>query len=320
MRKLLKRALRNFGYELQRIRRAERGLSLDRLAGEHNCLIAGPFLGELGWELMQWQGYLRQLSKFYSTTIVYGRDSSAYFYKDFATEFRAVNVASWDTDLYILHNYDYDSWANQFRDVDLLVADNRCLGLRSLFDQHFVPFGEPQSENAYDILIHARAIPNLEGNPTKWTRNWALENWNELCNSLKSYRLAAVGVPALSYCPDGALDLRGVETEKLCSILASSRCCIGPSSGVMHLASLCRTPHFVWNATTDYPWFGGSISYRYMRSWNPFGTKVRVLTEKGWQPSPTFVRSELVKFLEDSSRCGFVAKPGFGRCHRSLSQ
>jgi hypothetical protein len=271
------------------------------LAGENNCLIAGPFLGELGWELMQWQGYLRQLSKFYSKTIVYGRHSSAYFYQDFATEFHPVNVTSWDTELYILHNYDYQNWASQFSGVDLLVADNRCLSLRGLFDQHFVPFGESQSENAYDIVIHARAIPNLEGNHKKWMRNWPLENWAELCDSLKSYRLAAVGVPSLSYCPDQVLDLRGIETEKLCSVLASSRCCIGPSSGVMHLASLCRTPHLVWNCAMDHLPFGGNISYRYMRSWNPLGTKVRVLSEMGCQPTPAYIRTELVKFLEHSS-------------------
>jgi hypothetical protein len=299
MRKLIKRTLKIFGYEIQRIPRAERGLSLDRLAGENNCLMAGPFLGELGWELMQWQGYLRQLSKFYSKTVVYGRHSSAYFYKDFSTEFHSVNVTSWDTDVYILHNYDYDSWANQFSGVDLLVADNRCLDLRNLFDQHFVPFGEVRKENSYDIVIHARAIPSLEGNHTKGTRNWPLENWDKLCDILKGYRLAAVGIPSLSYCPAGALDLRGVETEKLCSILASSRCCIGPSSGVMHLASLCRTPHLVWTSATDQPEFGGSISYRYLRSWNPFATKVRVLSKNGWQPSPTYVRTELVKLLED---------------------
>src|SRR4051794_29847562 len=107
MRKLIKRTLKTFGYEIQRIPipTAERSVSLERLAGESNCLIAGPFVGEFGWELMQWQGYLRQLSKFYSKTIVYGRHSSAYFYRDFATEFHAVNVTSWDTNRYVLHNY-----------------------------------------------------------------------------------------------------------------------------------------------------------------------------------------------------------------------
>jgi len=46
-------------------------LSLEDFNGKNDCLIAGPFLGEFGWELMQWQGYIRQLSKFYKNTIVY---------------------------------------------------------------------------------------------------------------------------------------------------------------------------------------------------------------------------------------------------------
>jgi hypothetical protein len=77
-------------------------LFLDDFKGDSDYLIAGPFLGEFGWELMQWQGYIRQLSKFYKHTIVYGRPSSSYFYKDFVSEFRELNVSSWDTDAYIL--------------------------------------------------------------------------------------------------------------------------------------------------------------------------------------------------------------------------
>ena len=55
---------------LRKIFRKKPYLSLDNLKGDSNQLIAGPFLGEFGWELMQWQGYLRQMSKFYKHVIV----------------------------------------------------------------------------------------------------------------------------------------------------------------------------------------------------------------------------------------------------------
>jgi hypothetical protein len=253
-------------------------------------------LGEFGWELMQWQGYVRQLAKFYERTIVYGRESSRYFYRDFASEFRAVAVDSWDTDGYLLHGFDYQAWARQFDGCDVLVADNRCRMLAGLLTQHFIPFGEERPEHAYDMVVHARSIPKLEGNKTKWTRNWPEAHWDELCASFDGLRIAAVGVESLSYAPRGTVDLRGVETEILCSVLASSRLCVGPSSGVMHLASLCRTPHVVWTSDEGIWGFGGSV-FRYVRSWNPFATRVLVIDGMGWQPTPGYVGRNLSAFV-----------------------
>ena len=89
-------------------------------------LVAGPFLGEFGWELMQWQGYIRQLSKFYEHVTVYGRSSSAFLYKDFVSEFIEMDIRSWDTDAYLLRDFNYSEWTAQFKDQDILIADNRC--------------------------------------------------------------------------------------------------------------------------------------------------------------------------------------------------
>ena len=55
---------------IKKIFRKNSYLLLDNLKGNSDHLIAGPFLGEFGWELMQWQGYLRQLAKFYKREIV----------------------------------------------------------------------------------------------------------------------------------------------------------------------------------------------------------------------------------------------------------
>jgi len=289
--------LGRFGVEIH-YRDPKRSLDLSAIGGRYKTLVAGPFLGEFGWELMQWQGYVRQLSKFYERTIVYGRESSRYFYKDFATEFRTVLVDSWDTNGYVLHDFDYEAWARQFEACDLLVADSRCKGLRSLFDQHFIPFGEIKPENAFDMVVHARSIPKLKGNKTKWTRNWPEAYWDELCALFPDLRIAAVGVASLSYAPRGTIDLRGVETETLCSVLASSGICVGPSSGVMHLASLCRTPQLVW-MSEDKTWGFGGLAFRYIRSWNPFATKVVVIDEMGWQPTPAYIGTHLAAALKD---------------------
>jgi hypothetical protein len=293
IKKAVKEAMNCLGYSITRKPTRPR-LDLSRISNTEN-LVAGPFLGEFGWELMQWQGYVRRLAKFYKTTTVYGRSSSSYFYEDFATQYIALDNKSWDTNGYELHSFDYGEWAADFKVADLLVADNRCLDLRATLDQEFIPFGQSHPADSYDIVVHARSIPLLDGNSTKHLRNWARNRWDELCLNLPQLRIAAVGVPGLSYCPASANDLRGIDTKRLCSVLASSKVCIGPSSGLMHLASLCKTPHLVWFSKECNH---GDLEYRYIRSWNPFATKVRVLTDGGWDPKPEYVRQELFQFLK----------------------
>jgi len=297
MKENIKKFINKLGYNISRFSGEE--IDLDLLSGKNNVLVAGPFLGEFGWELMQWQGYVRQLSKFYQQTIVYGRSSSAFFYNDFASEFRICEVDSWDTNGYTLDGFDYLQWVDDLGiKCDILVADNRCESLPKLFNQDFVNFGEFDSGNEYDLIIHARKIPSLKGNPDKDLRNWSTEYWDELCFALPDLKIGAVGVPELSYLPPKCIDLRGVETKKLCSIMASSKCCIGPSSGVMHLASLCKTPHFVWTSK-DATWGFGGTAYRYLRSWNPFATPVKILVFDGYQPKPELIRAEMIKFIGD---------------------
>lgn len=273
-------------------------LSLDDFKGKSDHLIAGPFLGEFGWELMQWQGYIRQLSKFYNHTIVYGRASSSYLYKDFVSEFRELDVSSWDSDAYVLKSFNYTKWAQQFKDEDILLADNRCKELQGLFHQDFIPFGAKNKENEFDLIIHARHIPILEGNKKKTLRNWPLNSWDSLCNSLSNLKIAAVGIKDLSYAPKGVVDLRGVETEELCSILASSKCCVGPSSGLIHLASLCKTPHLVWTSEKNGSKRFGGVSYRYQRSWNPLSSRVKIINDEGDQPTFEFVQKEILNFFK----------------------
>lgn len=291
----IKKAINYLGYDVRKNKSSPQ-LDVTSLSG-NQCLVAGPFLGEFGWELMQWQGYIRQLAKFYEKTIIYSRPSSAYFYKDFADQFIAVENDSWDTNGYELHGFDYDAWAASFKDVDLLLADKRCKCLRETFDQVFIPYGAYNSSDAYDVILHARSIPVLEGNKTKYARNWETSRWDELCLNLSHLKIAAVGVPDLSYCPDSVQDLRGIETERLCSVLASSKVCIGPSSGLMHLATLCKTPQLVWTSK-DFTWGYGGTAYRYVRSWNPFATQVRVVTDYGVDPSPEYIQQELLDFLK----------------------
>ena len=49
-----------------------------------DTLFAGPFLGEFGWELLCWQGFVRKVSRRYKTVIVYCPEGREALYRDFA--------------------------------------------------------------------------------------------------------------------------------------------------------------------------------------------------------------------------------------------
>ena len=67
----------------------------------------------------------------------------------------------------------------------------------------------------------------------------------------------------------------------------------------MHLASLCKTPHLVWTSNSNGSKRFGGVAYRYLRSWNPLSTKVKLINKEGEQPSFNYVKNEILDFLNN---------------------
>jgi len=80
--------------------------------------------------------------------------------------------------------------------------------------------------------------------------------------------------------------------------MAATRLVVGPSSGPMHLASLCGTPHLVWTDQIRYSAIQVNNRKRYETLWNPFCTPCWVLDTQGWAPLPSFVLEEILYCLE----------------------
>jgi hypothetical protein len=79
-------------------------------------------------------------------------------------------------------------------------------------------------------------------------------------------------------------------------LIASTRLVVGPSSGPMHLASLCGTAHLVWTDRARYA-RGLTNRIKYEHTWNPHGAQAIVLDEWGFQPTPEIVAGEIAKFF-----------------------
>ncbi len=260
-----------------------------------DVLFAGPWAGEFGWELMSWQGFVRKLSRAYRRTEVCCPEGHEALYADFAHAVhphRLRGVAECNA-LHAIQN------PEELARIAALVPPDcdhlRPLGYQPFARQEIIRFGRRAAPPSIDVLFHAR------GRAFGADRNWSAANWETLLPRLQSkgYRLGALGLRNATLSPGGAWsDFRDRPLSETLDLIASARLVIGPSSGPMHLASLCGTPHVVWTDRGRYA-RGHTNRDKYEWWWNPLRTRVAVLDEQGFQPSPVAVETAVLSLLEN---------------------
>ena len=261
-------------------------------------LIAGPFVGEFGWELMGWHAHVRRRSRDYERTIAISRPEMEYLYRDFCDRFEPWSPESWWTQGYECRDgcpYDGSIHARYPGADRMRITRNRdAVGWVKTAESEFRRLGlDVEPPRTFDLVVHARAIPAFAGpDDEKASRNWPAEEWHRLCAELaRRFTIAAIGLPDLAIVPDGAVDCRDLPLDRQCAILARARCALGPSSGPMHLASLCGCPHLVWFVAEQ------GLPQRYARDWNPLQTRVCMVAREGWRPSRALVLAGLRHLL-----------------------
>lgn len=257
-------------------------------------LYASCWVGEFGWELFCWQGYLRKLSKQYEKTIVACKEGHEILYKDFAQTLPQ-KISCEDCNMWMCKGYKEPSFEAIFnqnlskndrwissRDFPVLRYDHTHTHYNKkvfakFFEQEFIQYGT-KSQKQYDVIIHARNKNNrVNNNVSSDYRNWPLSNWNQLLPHLEGKSVACIGTKDSAMYVTGD-DLRGISLEYLCNVLANSSVAVGPSSGPMHLAALCNCPHVLWFGEP----YDASNKVRYKKDWNPFNTKVEIIHQDTW--------------------------------------
>lgn len=256
-------------------------------------LFAGPWVGEFGWELMNWQGFLRALRPRYGRIVVCARDSSRALYEGLCDEF-VPHAVRGQANAHVVFGVRNPEELRRVLDAVPPGADHlRPLAHVPAEAQAFTRLGDPgRAAERVDVLVHARGREAVPG------RNWSAAKWAELLGVLagKGLRVGAVGLASDTLDLPGVADFRGRPLGPLMDLVASSRLVLGPSSGPMHLASLCGAPHLVW---TDRRTYGMGLTSRekYERAWNPLGTRVRVIDTEGFDPAVTTVVAEALDML-----------------------
>lgn len=262
-------------------------------------LFAGPYVGEFGWELFGWQGYLRSMSKDYDKVIIATRPLNHAIYGDFADEIvsyrpqgnktRYTKCNDWvDPDFYDKFEFD-DLIPSQVMLVNWKPSGYYNVNRKYIPEgvkQKFVKYGKKKPNKGYDILVHARRTNKLKSG----VRNWGGGNWLQLVDRLRGYHIASIGTSEGAMWVPGTDDLRDIGMGYLMDIMASSRLVMGGSSGPMHLASLCGTPHLVWSTPIN--------RTRYTRDWNPFNTKCIFYDKEGFKPSVDSIEKLARDYME----------------------
>ena len=232
-------------------------------------VLAGPWLGELGWELFCWQGRLRFIAARRKQVYVLTAKGHEFLYRDFAivNELpRLTRRNNTQDNLQVIEPGCELVYYSPFaKDAERVIASK-------FHKQTFVcPKVRPLEDmQPYDLVLHCRARPHHE------EHNWAPRQWQALVKTFKGKRIAAIGAGDDAFYPKGVDVFDAQPLEWVARLLKHhTRMLVGTSSGPMHLAALCKTPHVVITHPYNEP--------RYRKDWNPFQAKCAIVPS--WQPN-----------------------------------
>jgi hypothetical protein len=262
-------------------------------------LFAGPYAGEFGYELMQWQGFVRARRARYEQIHVLTYPGREYLYEGC-----------------LIHHHDIDLtqagyWYGRLspetsrrmaqakaakiglEDYDIFDSSLLCTRYHKLFfwRQDFRLLQEPPlSSKMYDVIFHFRAV-RKEG-PDQ-NKNYPPELADQVMRHCleRDLSVACIGHPQYSYCPEGCEDYRSVDLRQTVAAISSGRAVAGENSGPMHLANLCGKPTIIW---AQDQW-----RINYSLRWNPFRVPIYVAENATCQPAPERVFRKIVHALRD---------------------
>ena len=262
-------------------------------------LIAGPYAGEFGHELLDWQGYIRARKSSYEEVhvitypdreilyegcIVHAHDikleNAGYYYG---------NMSAQNLDLFAKQKAD----SLGLKDYDVFNANLLSSKyLRKVFwEQKFIKFYVPPvKKDMPDLIFHFRQIDKT--GPDK-NKNYPTDLANlivELCNS-SGYKVGCIGHPSYSYCPPNCIDFRvdRLNLEVTISAICAAKLVIGELSGPMHLANLCNKSTLVW---AQNQW-----RLDYCTRGNIFNVPIYFVTNNTFKPDPSIIKIEIDRVL-----------------------
>jgi hypothetical protein len=262
-------------------------------------LVAGPYVGEFGHELMDWQPWVRaQIARHDEVHVITypGRD---YLYPGCRVHYHDIPLEKAGYRHGRLNAKQLEALARKkaaelgLKNYDLMTAQHICTSYhqRFLLPARFELLGRPAAaENIRDVAFHFRQVKK-EG-PDQ-SRNYPLE----LCERVVDFGRAAglsffcVGHPRYAYCPPGVEDRRSEDLATSVAAIRSARLLAGELSGPMHLAQLSGVPILIW---ADGQWRLDGCE-----RWNVFRVPTYIVANDTHRPDPERVGNQIIAALAD---------------------
>ena len=262
-------------------------------------LFAGPYAGEFGYELMQWQGFVRARRRHYEQVHVLTYPGRDYLYEGCQVHYHDIDLKHagyWYGRLSPAEAHRMaKAKADEIGLTDYDIFDTSLLCTRYhemlFWHQEFRLLEEPALvQKPYDIVFHFRAVKKEGPDPLK---NYPPHLADELAVRCLDREISAacVGHPDYSYCPAGCADYRSVDLRQTVAAISSARAGVGEASGGMHLVNACGKPTIIWGE--------GQCRIDPALRWNPFRVPIYVVTITTWQPSPEQVFNAIADALNE---------------------
>jgi hypothetical protein len=267
----------------------------------HRNLFAGPFAGEFGWELMQWQGFVRSRRSVYRDVHVLTYPGRDYLYEGCHVHYHNIELKKAGYGYGLLSPEESRrlaaAKASEIGLTDYDVFDPPLLCTRyhkAIWTQDFRLFQEPSvASQPYDVIFHFRSVKKVGPDQNK---NYPVALADELISRclVANLNVACLGHPEYAYCPRHCIDHRTVDLRQTVAAISSARVVAGENSGPMHLANLCGKPTVIW---AQDQW-----RIDYSLRWNPFRVPIYVVVNDTFEPRPAAVADKISDCLRDLAR------------------
>jgi hypothetical protein len=262
-------------------------------------LIAGPYLGEFGHELMEWQAWVRaQVARYWEVHVITfpGREA-LYPGCQVHTHDVPLEKAGYRHGRFSPAELKQMAHAKArelgLKNYDILTAQHLCTRYHQ---KYILPAKwellrkDPVAGRYRDLAFHFRMVQK-EGHDQG--RNYPLERCDEVAAACRKmgYSICCIGHPRYSYCPEGVEDLRSEDLEASLNAISSARLLAGELSGPMHLAQLCGVPILIW---ADGQWRLDTCEY-----WNVFHVPTYIVANDTHRPEAARVIAAIEQALPD---------------------
>ena len=270
--------------------------------------FAGPWIGEFGWELFVWHGFLRHMATKFDHVTIACRTGHDLLYADFADNIIYYDPEIEETDMWKNHKESnhhnfFQYYASPDGTPNTMIVHNDVFQSRWWLDelwrkrQDFNSFGVHNNLIEYDVLLIVRNTNKCRSG----FRNWPVGHATHFVNVLRGAGLtvACVGKKDSALWIPGTTDCRDCSLETLARVMAHSRVIVGPQCGPIHFATLCLLPQVCWQTHSEH-------AHRVKVDWNPFKVPVATLPSpndtywrgrKVWTPPMDALVTETIQML-----------------------